>query len=47
LIDEPEISLHVAWQKEFLKDLQEIIKIQNMPVVIATHSPRLLMVVGT
>src|SRR5690606_22626365 len=35
LIDEPEISLHVAWQKEFLKDLQEIIKIQNMPVVIA------------
>ena len=42
LIDEPEISLHVAWQKEFLKDLQEIIKIQNMPVVIATHSPQII-----
>lgn len=42
LIDEPEISLHVAWQKEFLKDLQEIIAIQNMPVVIATHSPQII-----
>lgn len=42
LIDEPEISLHVAWQKEFLKDLQEIIKIQDMPVVIATHSPQII-----
>ncbi|MFK5892863.1 MAG: AAA family ATPase [Pseudomonadota bacterium] len=42
LIDEPEISLHVAWQKEFLNDLQEIIEIQNMPVVIATHSPQII-----
>jgi predicted ATP-binding protein involved in virulence len=42
LIDEPEISLHVAWQKEFLNDLQSIIKIQNMPVVIATHSPQII-----
>lgn len=42
LIDEPEISLHVAWQKEFLEDLKEIIQIQNMPVVIATHSPQII-----
>lgn len=42
LIDEPEISLHVAWQKEFLNDLKAIIKIQNMPVVIATHSPQII-----
>lgn len=42
LIDEPEISLHVAWQKEFLKDLKEIIALQNMPVVIATHSPQII-----
>ncbi|WP_127558294.1 AAA family ATPase [Saccharospirillum alexandrii] len=42
LIDEPEISLHVAWQKEFLKDLKEIIEIQDMPVVIATHSPQII-----
>lgn len=42
LIDEPEISLHVAWQKEFLFDLQDLIKIQDMPVVIATHSPQII-----
>ena len=29
LIDEPEISLHVAWQKRFLPDLIEIMKINR------------------
>jgi len=38
LIDEPEISLHITWQKEFLDDLLKIIKIQNFQVLIATHS---------
>ncbi|MBQ4775293.1 AAA family ATPase [Pectobacterium versatile] len=42
LIDEPEISLHVAWQKEFLNDLQDIIKLQDMSVIIATHSPQII-----
>ncbi|WP_224961760.1 AAA family ATPase [Geomonas subterranea] len=42
LIDEPEISLHVTWQKEFLNDLLRIIKIQNIQVVIATHSPSII-----
>ncbi|MEZ2775139.1 AAA family ATPase [Acinetobacter pseudolwoffii] len=42
LIDEPELSLHVAWQKEFLNDLTKIIEIQAMPIVIATHSPQII-----
>lgn len=42
LIDEPEISLHIVWQKEFLKDLLEIIKIRNFDVLIATHSPSII-----
>ncbi|OQX20266.1 MAG: ATPase, partial [Candidatus Altiarchaeales archaeon A3] len=42
LIDEPEISLHITWQKEFLKDLLRIIKIQNIQVLIATHSPSII-----
>ncbi|MCK4937944.1 MAG: AAA family ATPase [Methanosarcinales archaeon] len=42
LIDEPEISLHVTWQKEFLNDLMRIIEIQNIQVVIATHSPSII-----
>lgn len=42
LIDEPEISLHVVWQKEFLTDIQEIIELQKIDIVIATHSPQII-----
>lgn len=42
LIDEPEISLHVTWQKEFLNDLLNIIKMQNFQVMVATHSPSII-----
>lgn len=42
LIDEPEISLHVAWQKEFLSDLKKVVEIQNIKVAIATHSPQII-----
>lgn len=42
LIDEPEISLHVAWQKEFLNDLKQIIGLKNIDVIIATHSPQIV-----
>ncbi len=42
LIDEPEISLHVAWEVEFLKDLQAIIKLANFDVLLATHSPSII-----
>ncbi len=42
LIDEPEISLHVSWQKEFLNDLIKIIDLQKIQVIIATHSPQII-----
>jgi predicted ATP-binding protein involved in virulence len=42
LIDEPEISLHVAWQKEVLNDLLEIITIKNITIITATHSPQII-----
>lgn len=42
LIDEPELSLHVVWQQQFLKDLQEIIKISKIDILIATHSPQII-----
>lgn len=42
LIDEPEISLHVTWQKEFVSDLLKIIELQKVQVVIATHSPQII-----
>ena len=42
LIDEPELSLHVSWQKRFIEDLQRIQKIRHLRVLIATHSPQII-----
>jgi len=42
LIDEPEISLHIAWQKKFMDDLYEIIKFKKLNVIVATHSPQII-----
>jgi predicted ATP-binding protein involved in virulence len=39
LIDEPELSLHVRWQKKFLPELLEIAKAVQFDAVVATHSP--------
>lgn len=39
LIDEPEISLHVLWQKKFITNLLEIAKANNLNILVATHSP--------
>lgn len=39
LIDEPELSLHVAWQKKFLPDLLKIVSLSNFDALVATHSP--------
>jgi hypothetical protein len=42
LIDEPEISLHVTWQKEFVNDLVNISKIKTISFCLATHSPQII-----
>mgnify|MGYP003300383619 CR=1 FL=1 len=39
LIDEPEISLHVAWQMEFVSILKKICELNGGQAIIATHSP--------
>lgn len=39
LIDEPELSLHISWQKGFMDDLLEIIRVAHFDVLMATHSP--------
>lgn len=38
LIDEPENSLHVAWQYDFIDDIKEIAKIKDLQLIISTHS---------
>lgn len=42
MIDEPELSLHVVWQRNFLKDLQQIIELRKFDVLVATHSPQIV-----
>jgi predicted ATP-binding protein involved in virulence len=42
LIDEPELSLHIGWQVNFLEDLQEISKLADLDLLIATHAPDLI-----
>jgi predicted ATP-dependent endonuclease of OLD family len=39
LIDEPELSLHVAWQKTIIESLTRIIALNAFDVLLATHSP--------
>jgi energy-coupling factor transporter ATP-binding protein EcfA2 len=42
LIDEPEISLHIDWQTQFLEDLNNVIKLSPFDALIATHSPQII-----
>jgi predicted ATPase len=41
IIDEPELSLHIKWQEDFLKYL-ELIAPKTTQVILATHSPILV-----
>ena len=38
LIDEPESSLHVAWQNDFVSDMRTISENKSLQIVVATHS---------
>lgn len=42
LIDEPEISLHIVWQEQFIKDVQRITGLTDIDVLVATHSPDII-----
>jgi predicted ATPase len=43
LIDEPETSMHVEWQSQFIPDLRKIKQINNnLSFLIATHSPQII-----
>lgn len=42
LLDEPEISLNVSWQREFLDDMKKIVAMNGVSILIATHSPQIV-----
>lgn len=42
LLDEPELSLHISWQNNFINDIKKIISYNNLTILIATHSPDII-----
>ena len=42
LVDEPEISLHVDWQREFIDQVLRIAEVRGHKFIIATHSPQII-----
>lgn len=42
LIDEPEISMHISWQEEFINYLNEICLSKNIQSIVTTHSPNIV-----
>ncbi|WP_146223174.1 AAA family ATPase, partial [Serratia marcescens] len=42
LIDEPELSLHISWQTQFIDDLKRVAALNEISAVIATHSPDII-----
>jgi ABC-type ATPase involved in cell division len=42
LIDEPEISMHVAWKHAFLRDITEVATLSSLQIVLATHSTAII-----
>ena len=41
-LTEPELSLHIAWQQKFLRDLLKITKLAGLTALVATHSPQII-----
>ena len=42
LIDEPEDSMHIEWQADFLDNVEEIAKTKNLQTIVVTHSPQII-----
>ena len=42
LMDEPELSLHVHWQLQFLHDIEKIRQVAPFSLLVATHSPQIV-----
>ena len=42
LIDEPELSLHIKWQLDYVDELLQIISVTKFSAVLATHSPQII-----
>lgn len=41
LIDEPEMSFHLMWQIDYLKNIKKILGLRNIQCIVSTHSPQI------
>lgn len=41
LIDEPEMSFHLMWQVDYLKNIESVSKLRSLQCIICTHSPQI------
>ncbi len=42
IVDEPEISLHVSWQQMLGDFFNDISRVRNVQMIVATHSPQVI-----
>ena len=42
IIDEPELSLHIAWQLKFIDDIEKVRQLSGCRFIVATHSPAII-----
>lgn len=42
LVDEPELSLHIAWQLKFIDDISKVRELRGCQFLLATHSPAII-----
>ena len=42
LVDEPELSLHIAWQLKFIDDISKVRQLNGCQFLLATHSPAII-----
>lgn len=42
IIDEPEVSLHVSWQQQLGKTFDDVARVRNLQMIVATHSPSII-----
>lgn len=47
ILDEPESHLHPEWQNEFAEIVLLLVKEQNIPILLTTHSPNMLLALET
>lgn len=41
LIDEPEMSFHLMWQIDYLKNIKTIVELRDIQCIVSTHSPQI------